>query len=123
MEAQNLEEEEEEKDLTPTRPRRRVVKAQRKAEIPEQTVIVKNQGTKWSEEEHTRFVEAVRIFGKDWLSISDGVGTRDRRQVTSYGNKLKVKIEKNPDCGYADILPILQARKVNSYKTAPEDSL
>ena len=32
---------------------------------------------RWSAEEHNKFLEALRIYGKDWDSIQKYVGTRD----------------------------------------------
>lgn len=36
---------------------------------------------KWSDEEHTRFVEAIEMYGRDWGKIVAHIGTRTVAQV------------------------------------------
>ena len=36
----------------------------------------KRPGGRWSSEEHQRFIEALRIYGKDWQQIEEAVKTR-----------------------------------------------
>ena len=115
-----LVEEEEEKDLTPTRPRRRVAKAQRKeAEVLEKAVSKYNNY--WSAEEHQRFADAVRFYGKGWQRITDIVGTRTKSQVMEHGYMLKKRIEKNPDHEDFDILMILFPSKMIVSQNAPQE--
>lgn len=45
---------------------------------------VKNSG-KWTEEEHLRFLEGLRIHKKDWDRIAEHIGTRDAVHVRSHG--------------------------------------
>ena len=35
----------------------------------------------WSGDEHNRFLDAVKIYGKDWDSITKHVGTKNNSQV------------------------------------------
>ncbi len=32
----------------------------------------------WQEEEHLRFVEAIRAYGKNWFEVAGHVKTRDK---------------------------------------------
>jgi hypothetical protein len=42
-------------------------------------------------------VDALRVYGKDYASISQYVGTRDVKQVKSHAQKYKMILEKNSD--------------------------
>lgn len=37
---------------------------------------VKVKGGRWTDEEHNKFLEALRLYGKDWLMVEKHVGTR-----------------------------------------------
>lgn len=39
---------------------------------------------RWLPDEHERFLEALRIHGKDWELIKDHVGTRDAAHTRSH---------------------------------------
>ena len=41
----------------------------------------KRPGGRWSSDEHRRFIEALRIYGKDWQQIEDAVKTRSSAQI------------------------------------------
>lgn len=34
-----------------------------------------NRG-RWSKDEHLKFVEALKLYGKDWKKVEDHIGTR-----------------------------------------------
>lgn len=53
--------------------------------IQEQT----NNTGQLSQEEHQRFLEALRLFGKDWCQVHSHVGTRDISQIKSHEQKFK----------------------------------
>lgn len=52
-----------------------------------------NQG-RWSIEEQTRFLKALKLFGKDWSMIEMYIGTRDVKNIRSHAQKFAVKLEK-----------------------------
>jgi len=57
--------------------RRRDLKAQEK--VDSQVEVIGRKGDRyWTDEEHQRFIEAVKLHGKDWAKITQYVGTRSR---------------------------------------------
>lgn len=69
--------------------------------------------TKWTPDEHDRFLDALEKEGKDWKKITEAVGTKDRDQITNYGSKLTKKFRQNPSLKGAHLLEILEAKAVN----------
>ena len=52
----------------------------------------------WSDEEHRLFLEAIKIYGKQWREVMKYVGTRTKDQVRSHAQKYQMqlnKVEKN----------------------------
>uniref|UniRef100_A0A7S3JMI8 Uncharacterized protein n=1 Tax=Euplotes harpa TaxID=151035 RepID=A0A7S3JMI8_9SPIT len=43
---------------------------------------------RWSTEEHTKFLEAIQIYGRDWKKVQDYVGTRTSTQARSHAQKV-----------------------------------
>ena len=39
---------------------------------------------RWTAEEHQRFIEALRKFGKDWYRVEEYIGTRSSAQIRSH---------------------------------------
>jgi len=64
--------------------------------------------SKWSDEEHHNFVNAVRLYGKDFTKITEAVGGRSKHKVQNYAHNLKQRFFLNPEHEDADILPILE---------------
>ena len=55
----------------------------------------KSQATgRWTPEEHKRFVEALKLYGKNWKKVEEHVKTRDGTQVRSHAQKYFAKLEK-----------------------------
>eukprot|EP00884_Botryococcus_braunii_P013582 jgi/Botrbrau1/22224/Bobra.168_1s0055.1 len=50
---------------------------------------------KWSESEHERFTEGLKLFGRDWKQIVAHVGSRSVAQVRSHAQKYFLKLEKS----------------------------
>mmetsp|Transcript_23028 Transcript_23028/g.36987 ORF Transcript_23028/g.36987 Transcript_23028/m.36987 type:complete len:322 (+) Transcript_23028:360-1325(+) len=74
---------------------------------------VKNDGKpkkrqKWQPDEHERFVQAIKMYGRDWSRIRDAVGTRTVTQICSHAQKYFMKLER---MGQVDLIPLPRPRK------------
>jgi SHAQKYF class myb-like DNA-binding protein len=49
---------------------------------------------RWEKEEHAKFVEALKVHGKDWGKVQRFVGTRSSTQARSHAQKFFQKVEK-----------------------------
>ena len=58
----------------------------------------------WSSSETEKFIEAVKLFGKDWYKIYKHIGTRTRSQVASFAQNFRKKEKAN----HTDIIAILE---------------
>ena len=53
---------------------------------------------RWTSEEHRKFVEALKLFGKQWKKVEDHIKTRSGAQIRSHAQKYFLKIQKEyPD--------------------------
>ena len=62
---------------------------------------------RWTAAEHVRFLESLRVYGKDWYRVEEHIGTRSSAQIRSHAQKFLSKLEKEPDPQYDDIKEIL----------------
>lgn len=46
---------------------------------------------RWTDEEHNKFMEGIKIFGKDWKKVQQYVGTRTSAQSRSHAQKVLTK--------------------------------
>ena len=82
-------------------------------------VVYKRLKTFWNEEEHKKFITAVRIFGKCWSKVSKFVSSRNYQQCKNHGQVFIIRIQANPNIYGADVLPVLEqkAKKLrNEYR-------
>lgn len=49
---------------------------------------------RWTKEEHFRFLEALKLYGKEWKKVKQHVATRSSTQARSHAQKFFVKLEK-----------------------------
>jgi len=53
-----------------------------------------NKVGKWTSEEHSKFLEALRMFGKDWTKIAAYMKSRTVKNIISHGQKFLVRLIK-----------------------------
>lgn len=60
--------------------------------------FMKDQGNggqgRWTDEEHQRFIDAIKKYGKDWVKVQQYIGTRSTAQTRSHAQKYFGKLFK-----------------------------
>ena len=53
-------------------------------EVLSQQHLEKGNRGRWSRDEHNRFIEGLKLFGKDWKQIEEHIGSRSGAQIRSH---------------------------------------
>ncbi|CAL0332611.1 unnamed protein product [Lupinus luteus] len=58
---------------------------------------ISKQREKWTEEEHKKFLEALKLYGRGWRQIEEHIGTKTAVQIRSHAQKFFSKIVRESD--------------------------
>ena len=56
----------------------------------------KNFQGRWTKDEHRRFLEGLKLYGKTWKKVQEYVGTRTAAQIRSHAQKYFIKSNIRP---------------------------
>ncbi|KAK7291320.1 hypothetical protein RIF29_06365 [Crotalaria pallida] len=58
---------------------------------------ISKQREKWTEDEHQKFLEALKLYGRGWRQIEEHIGTKTAVQIRSHAQKFFSKIVRESD--------------------------
>ena len=66
---------------------------------------ITKQREKWTEEEHDKFLEALKLYGRSWRQIQEHIGTKTAVQIRSHAQKFFSKVVREPGSNNAIEIP------------------
>ncbi|KAK9145879.1 hypothetical protein Sjap_005782 [Stephania japonica] len=60
---------------------------------------ITKQRERWTEDEHNRFLDALKLYGRAWQRIEEHIGTKTAVQIRSHAQKFFSKLEKEAHAG------------------------
>lgn len=60
---------------------------------------ITKQRERWTEDEHKKFLDALKLYGRSWRHIEEHVGTKNAVQIRSHAQKFFTKLEKGASSG------------------------
>ena len=70
----------------------------------------------WTDLEHSKFVEAIRLYRNDWMKVSEMVCTRDKKQCQGYSYRIIKAYDKEPGNLEDDFVSILKSFTKTQYE-------
>lgn len=58
---------------------------------------------RWTKEEHQKFIEGLKKFGKNWKQVEEYVGTRNGAQIRSHAQKFFNRLEREFNLKFEDL--------------------
>lgn len=69
-----------------------------KSSLPPSKFIYEKSASKasgrWTKEEHQKFIEGLKLFGKNWKQVEEHIGTRNGAQIRSHAQKFFNRLER-----------------------------
>lgn len=66
---------------------------------------ITKQRERWTEEEHEKFLEALKLYGRAWRRIEEHIGTKTAVQIRSHAQKFFSKVVREPGTAKTIAIP------------------